>query len=140
MEKMTKRNVFEALINLATDGELVYGEGRIEIMAEDLKAFAENEIALLDKRAGRAKATAAKKRAEGDALMEAVEAALTDEFEPTADIAARVEGDEVTVAKITYRLNKLVANGVAEKTDMKIPATETTKARTVKGFRRLIAE
>lgn len=140
MEKMTKRNVFEALINLATDGELVYGEDRTEIMAEDLKAFAENEIALLDKRAARAKAQAAKKKAEADVLMEAVANELTDEFECTADIAARIEGEDVTVAKIVYRLNKLVADGVAEKTDMKIPATETTKARTVKAFRRVAAE
>lgn len=143
MEKITKRNIYTALINYAKTGELTFVTDAtadteaaiVTVTAEDLKAFAENEIALLDKRAARAKETAAKKRAEGDALTEAVAAALTDEYEATADIAARIEGEDLTLNKVVYRLNQLVAAGVAEKVDLKIAATETTKARTVKGFR-----
>lgn len=133
MEKLTKRSVYEALINYATTGVMSY-DGN-EITAEDLAAFAENEIALLDKKAEKAKERAAIKRAEGDALTDAVRNALTSEFEPIADIAARIEGDDVTVSKITYRLGQLVKNGEAEKDQLTIPATETTKMRKVVGYR-----
>lgn len=138
MEKLTKRNVYEALINYATTGVMSY-DGN-EITAEDLAAFAENEIVLLDKKAEKAKERAATKRAEGDALTDAVRDALTGEFEPIADIAARIEGEDVTVSKITYRLGQLVKAGEAEKAQITIPATETTKMRKVMAYRIASAE
>ena len=134
MEKMTKRNVYEAMINYATTGVMSY-DGN-EVTAEALAAFAENEIALLDKKAAKAKERAATKKAEGDELTDAVRAALsTEEFEPIAEIAARIEGEDVTVAKVTYRLTQLVKNGEAESTDVKIPGGEGVKARTIKGYK-----
>ena len=134
MEKMTKRNVYEALINYATTGVMSY-DGN-EITAEALAAFAENEIALLDKKAVKAKERAAQKRAEGDELTDAVRAAMsTENFEPIADIAARIEGEDVTVAKVTYRLTQLVKNGEAEKQELTIPGGEGQKARKVQGYK-----
>ena len=138
MEKMTKRNVYEALINLAKTGELTYAEGDTEVVVtgEALIAFAENEIALLDKKAVKAKERAASKRAEGDELTAAVKAVMsTEDFEPIAEIAARIEGEDVTVAKVTYRLTQLVKNGEAEKSELTIPATEGSKARKVQGYK-----
>ena len=139
MEKMTKRNVYEALINLGTNGNLTYttDEGEVEITGEDLVAFAENEISLLDKKAVKAKERAAAKRAEGDALTEAVFNVLTEEFEPIADITVRVEGEDVSLAKVGYRLRTLAAAGRAEKTELTIPATETSKTRKVVGYRKV---
>lgn len=133
MEKLTKRSVYEALINYATTGVMSY-DGN-EITAEDLAAFAENEIALLDKKAEKAKERAATKRAEGDALTDAVRNALTSEFEPIADIAARIEGEDVTVSKVSYRLTQLVKNQIAEKEQITIPAAEGQKARKIMGYR-----
>ena len=141
MEKITKRNVFEALINLATTGNLEFAtpEGSVEVTGEALKAFAENEIALLDKKAVKAKERAATKRAEGDELTDAVRGAMsTEDFEPIAEIAARISGEDVTVAKVTYRLTQLVKNGEAEKTELTIPAAEGGKARKVNGYKLLI--
>ena len=138
MEKMTKRNVYEALINFANGGHMSYIEGDAEVVvtAEVLAAFAENEIALLDKKAIKAKERAATKRAEGDELTGAVRAAMsTEEFEPIADIAARIEGEDVTVAKVTYRLTQLVKNGEAEKQELTIPGSEGQKARKVQGYK-----
>lgn len=138
MEKMTKRNVYEALINLANTGNLVYAsdEGDVTVTGEALIAFAENEIALLDKKAVKAKERAAQKRAEGDELTDAVRAVMsTEDFEPISEIAARIEGEDVTVAKVTYRLTQLVKNGEAEKTELTIPATEGSKARKVQGYK-----
>ena len=136
MEKVTKRNVYTAIINYAVSGEMVFDteDGQVTVGAEELKAFAENEIALLDKKAAKAKESAAKKRAEADELQIAVQAALTDEFAPIAEIAARIEGEDVTVSKVTYRLNALVEAGVAEKSDIKVPV-EGKKSRTIKGYR-----
>ena len=134
MEKMTKRNVYEALINYANTGVMSY-DGN-EVTAEALTAFAENEIALLDKKAIKAKERAASKRAEGDELTGAVRAAMsTEDFEPIADIAARIEGEDVTVAKVTYRLTQLVKNGEAEKQELTIPGAEGQKARKVQGYK-----
>ena len=141
MEKMTKRNVYEALINYANSGVMAYAadEGDVVVTAEALAAFAENEIALLDKKAIKAKERAATKRAEGDELTDAVRAAMSaEEFEPIADIAARIEGEDVTVAKVQYRLGQLVKNGEAEKEQITIPGGEGQKARKIMAYRKCV--
>ena len=138
MEKMTKRNVYEALINYANGGAMAYAgdEGDVVVSAEALAAFAENEISLLDKKAVKAKERAAQKLAEGDELTDAVRSAMsTETFEPIAEIAARIEGEDVTVAKVTYRLTQLVKNGEAEKQELTIPGAEGQKARKVQGYK-----
>lgn len=129
MEKITKREMFEAIIALATGGEMKYE-------AEAFVNFCENEIALLDKKAAKAKERAATKKAEGDELTEAVRAAMsTEEFEPIADIAARIEGEDVTVAKVQYRLTQLVKNGDAEKEQITVPGGEGQKARKIMAYK-----
>lgn len=139
MEKITKRNMYEALVNFANSGALTFAteEGDYVVSNEELAAFAENEIALLDKKAVKAKERAATKKAGVDELAEAVYATLGEEFEAIADIAARIEGEDVTVAKVTYRLTQLVDAGKAEKTELTIPGGEGVKARKVKGYRKL---
>ena len=133
-KKFTKRNMYAALVNFANGNGLMFDSenGMVEIDMDSLAQFAENEIALLDKKAVKAKETAAKKKTESDELMDAVYDALSDdEFESIADIAARVEGDEVTIAKVSYRLTQLVKAGKAIKDDIKI------EKRTVKGYKRV---
>lgn len=131
MEKITKREMFEAIIKAANGEGWTYD-------AADVVEFCEKEIANLDKKAVKAKEAAAKKRAEGDELTDAVRAALsTDTFEPIAEIAARIEGEDVTVAKVTYRLTTLVKNGEAEKSEITIPGGEGIKARKIMGYRAL---
>lgn len=128
MEKLTKRSVYEALLKMVETGTL-------EITEDELKTFCENEIALLDKKAEKAKERAATKRAEGDALTDAVRGALTGEFEPIADIAARIEGEDVTVAKVQYRLGQLVKAGEAEKEQITVPGGEGQKSRKIMAYR-----
>ena len=132
MEKITKREMFEAIIALATGGEMKYE-------AEAFVSFCENEIALLDKKAAKAKERAATKKAEGDELTDAVRAAMSaEEFEPIADIAARIEGEDVTVAKVQYRLTQLVKNGEAEKEQITVPGGEGQKARKIMAYRKCV--
>lgn len=129
MEKITKREMFEALAEAAKGAEFKF-------TAEELIAFAENEIALLDKKAVKAKERAATKKAEGDELTEAVRAAMsTEEFEPIADIAARIEGEDVTVAKVQYRLKTLVDNGIAVKEQITVPGTDGQKSRKIMAYK-----
>lgn len=137
MNKLTKRNVFEALVNYATEGAMEFEKdgAMIEVTPEEVKAFAEKEIALLDKKAAKAKERGAKKKEERDELCDAVLAVLTDEYATIADVAEAIEGEDVTVSKTTYRLNKLVAAGIAEKTDIKVGGEDGKKTRTVKAFR-----
>lgn len=138
MEKMTKRNVYEALINYANGGAMAYADGdtTVEVSAEALAAFAENEISLLDKKAVKAKERAAQKRAEGDELTDAVRAAMnTETFEPIAEIAARIEGEDVTLSKVTYRLGQLVKNGEATKEQITVPGTDGQKSRKIMAYK-----
>lgn len=138
MEKITKRQMYTAMINFANEGSFSFdaGDGEIMVVAPDeIVAFAENEIALLDKKAAKAKETAAKKKTEADALTDVIAQALGEDFEPIANIAARIEGDDVTVAKVTYRLNKLVELGLAEKQAIKVPGSDGKKSRTIQGYK-----
>lgn len=138
MEKITKKNIYTALVNFAETGTMVFdtAEGaKVEITMDVLKAFAEKEIEHLDKKAAKAKESAAKRKSEADGLMKAVEAVLTDEYETIADIAAKVDFEDATVSKVTYRLNKLVEAGVADKKDLKISGSDGKKGRTVKAYK-----
>ena len=131
--KVTKKDYYNNIIQAMKTGE-------VTIDPVDIIAFCENEIAMLDRKAEKAKERAAAKKADGDALTDAVRAVLTDEFAITADITLKVAealGDdaEVTIHRVQYRLTQLAKNGEAEVTDMKIEATETSKARTLKAYR-----
>ena len=130
-KKITKREMFEAIKAGCTTGEWTISDAEI---AE----FCDNEIALLDKKAIKAKERAAEKKAAGDELTEAVRAALTDEFTIIADIAAKVAetyGEDATIARVTYRLTQLVKNGEAENGDVKVEGGEGQKTRTIKAYR-----
>lgn len=130
MEKITKREMLVAIKETFETGKCKYD-------ADTVKAFCDKEIASLDSKAAKAKERAAAKKAEADVLMDQVKDALTGEFQVIADIAAAVAevNADATVSKVTYRLGKLVESGDAEKTQVTIPATETTKARKVQAYK-----
>lgn len=132
MEKITKREMYEAIKETFETGSCKYD-------ADTVVAFCEKEIASLDSKAAKAKERAAAKKAEADQLYDQVASVLTDEFQVIADIAAGVAelNDDATVSKVTYRLGKLVEAGVAEKTQVTIPASEGSKARKVQAYRKI---
>lgn len=114
--KITKRDNFTAII------EVLNGAGR-----SDLADVIAHEIELLDNKAAKAKATAAKKKVEGDALRDAVQAVLTDELATIADVTAKVEGEDVSTAKVQYRLNALVSAGIAVKEQVTVGEGESKR-------------
>lgn len=129
--KITKRMVLEAMIEVANGNDL-----SADLTWDDVRNYAMNEISLLDKRAVKAKERAEKNKAETDELMEIVYEAMNDDFEPIADIAARIEGEDVTVGKVGARLRKLVETGRAEKSELKVKR-EGEKTRTLVGYKRV---
>ena len=130
MEKITKREMFVAI-------KETFETGSCKFDAEVVKAFCDKEIAALDAKAVKAKERAAAKKAEADVLMGQVQDALTDEFQVIADIAAAVAevNPDATVSKVQYRLSKLVENQIAEKSQVTLEKTETSKARKVMAYR-----
>lgn len=117
-KKTTKKEMFAKIAEaLKSDVEVV--------------EFCEKEIAALDKKAEKARERAAKKRALGDELKDGIKDCLTNEFRTAADIAEEVISAgwaDATVAKVIYRLNALVKEGVAEKTDLECKTSEGKKA------------
>ena len=121
--KTTKKDYFTQIITLATEAD-----------KPELVEFAEKEIAALEKKAAKAKETAAKKKAD-DPLLGQVFAAVSDVFEPIADIALRVEGEEITAAKVAYRLRKLAEEGRVEKGEIVVEPEDGGKKRKIVGYK-----
>lgn len=107
---------------------------------EDLATVMEHEIELLEKKAATAKASAAKKKKANDALSDAVAAVLTDELQPIADITALVDAEDVTISKVQYRLNALVANGVARKEQISVKVGDDEKTRKCMAYALAVTE
>lgn len=105
MEKrITNKEKFELVRNILIDAN-----------ANDLADFIDEEIAKLDRKAAKAKETAAKKKEKPDELKDAVAALLTEDLQTTADILKALDNEEISTAKVTYRLTSLCKDGFARK-------------------------
>lgn len=125
--KLTDRIIYSAILNNTTD----------TLDANALAAWAEKKLDQLDRKAVKAKETAAKKRAEGDALTEAVYEATSDEFESISAIAERIEGADVTVSKVSYRLNALSKGDAPRLEKGEVTVEGDGKKRKVVAYRRI---
>ena len=127
--KVTKRERYESI------KALIEAVGAVEgIDTDGIVAFCDKEIATLDTRAEKAKERAAEKRAEGDELQAAVLAALTDEPASRQEVTDRIEGEDVTLAKVGYRLTALVKQGLAVKEEIAVTG-EDGKSKKVAAYR-----
>lgn len=125
-KKITKRDIYEAIAQAMETGEST-------IEPQEIIDFCHKEIAALDRKAEKARENAAKKREEGDALLELVRNALTDEYQTIADVTKAIDSEDVSVARVQYRLNQLVSMNRAEKTDISVG--EGQSKRTLKAYR-----
>lgn len=117
--KITKKDILNAVIALVAEDAAVK-VGEVDVTGADIKAYATKTIEQLEAKSAKAKERAAEKKADGDALRDAVEAVLTDEFQTIADITAQIEGEDVTAAKVSARLTSLVKAEKAHKVQVKI--------------------
>lgn len=130
--KVTKKDYFTKVIDLL-NGALDFGFNPDEDV-DAVIAFCEKEIETLDKRAAKAKETAAAKRAANDELYDAVAAILPAEFTSIDEITSLVNIPEATRAKVANRLNKLAAAGVAVKGEIATTGSDG-KSKKVVGYK-----
>lgn len=113
--KITKAMVLTAVAEYFEGNDFVAENG---VTAADICEYANKTIDQLAAKASKAKAKAAEKKAEGDALRETVESVLTDELQTIDQVTAAVNevvDDEVTRAKVQARLSQLVKVKIARK-------------------------
>lgn len=123
-EKITSRNHFERILSILNDVP----------DSDDLVEFCKHQIEMLDKRAAKARETAAAKREAVDPMMEATLAALTNEPQTIEDVVAAMNSEDCTIAKVRYRLTQLEKDGQVVKTEVTIPGGEGQRARKVKAY------
>ena len=100
MEKISKRDILNGLITLATTGTC-------ELTDTDIQMYAEKELAAMDKRAEAGKKRREAKAAENDEITEAVFAVMTDEPMSAEEILERLDID-LPKTKLIPKLTKLV--------------------------------
>ena len=110
-EKMTKAMWFEEIKAVVEASDYERKDEAVE--------FIDKQLELIASKAEKARKRAAKTKAEGDELREAVRAVLTDEFQTIDNIVAQVAEEGVTKAKVTARLTQLVKAEMAEKDQIK---------------------
>ena len=112
--KITKAMKFDMIKEIITNTE---ADAEVRDM---LVAFCDEQLASLAVKAAKAKEQAIQKKAESDALTSAIADVLTSEYQTIAEVMANFADDEdITRAKITSRLGKLVRDNVAEKETVK---------------------
>lgn len=120
--KVSKRDYLTAIIEAMRTGEIKYDPN-------DVIAFCEHEIELLDKKTAKAKERAAAKRAEGDELTEQIYDVLSsDEFMTIPEIVKALGDEDVSAQKASYRLRSLVEANRAEKTEITVAGSDGGKA------------
>ena len=119
--KMTKIDCFEQLAGIVEASDV---ENK-----EDILKFIQGSIETLENRKRAAQERAEKKKSEPDELAEAVKAVLSEELQTADDIAAQIEGEDVTKQKVVARLTKMVNAGTVRKDSVK-----TDDKRKVMGY------
>lgn len=112
----TQADMFTAIKSVFEGGELAEN-----MTAEDVVNFCDERLERLAVRAEKSRAYAAKRKADGGVLADAVYAALTSEPQTIDDITASLSEDlQATRAKVTNRLTTLVKDGKAVKSEVMI--------------------
>lgn len=119
--KMTKVDYFEQLAGIVEASDV---ENK-----EDILKFIQSSIETLENRKRAAQERAEKKKNEPDELADAVKAVLSEELQTADDIAAQIEGEDVTKQKVVTRLTKMVNAGIVRKDSVK-----TDDKRKVMGY------
>ena len=119
--KMTKIDCFEQLAGIVEASDV---ENK-----EDILKFIHSSIETLENRKRAAQERAEKKKNEPDELADAVKAVLSEELQTADDIAAQIEGEDVTKQKVVARLTKMVNAGIVRKDSVK-----TDDKRKVMGY------
>lgn len=112
-KKVTKKEWYAEIRKVVEAADVENKDGALE--------FIDNQVKLLEAKAAKAQENAAKKKADGDNLREAVYNVLTTELQTIDQITEQVviEGEDITRNKVTARLTQLVKADMAVKDTVK---------------------
>lgn len=112
-KKVTKKEWYAEIRKIVEAADAESKDGALE--------FIDNQVKLLEAKAAKAQENAAKKKADGDNLREAVYNVLTTELQTIDQITEQVviEGEDITRNKVTARLTQLVKADMAVKDTVK---------------------
>ena len=113
-KKITKADNFAELRNI------VITTVEDEAKRADLVAFIDKQLAELEKRKVDAAKRAEKKKAESDELTEEIFDLLGEELTTVDEVVVALDNEDITRAKVTARLGKLVKEGRVVKEVVKV--------------------
>jgi len=100
--------------------EMVLAAVEDQTQRDELVEFIDKQIETLEKRKVAAAGRAEKKKAESDAMTDAILAQIGDELITVDEIVIALDSEEVTRNKVTARLGKLVKAGTIVKETVKV--------------------
>ena len=100
--------------------EMVLAAVEDQAQQDELVEFIDKQIETLEKRKVAAAERAEKKKAESDAMTDAILAQIGDELITVDEIVIALDSEEVTRNKVTARLGKLVKAGTIVKEAVKV--------------------
>lgn len=100
--------------------EMVLAAVEDQAQQDELVEFIDKQIETLEKRKVAAAERAEKKKAESDAMTDAILAQIGDELITVDEIVVALDSEEVTRNKVTARLGKLVKVGTIVKEAVKV--------------------
>lgn len=100
--------------------EMVLAAVEDQAQQDELVEFIDKQIETLEKRKVAAAERAEKKKAESDAMTDAILAQIGNELITVDEIVVALDSEEVTRNKVTARLGKLVKAGVIVKEAVKV--------------------
>ena len=112
--------------------EMVIAAVEDQEQQNELVEFIDKQIEVLEKRKVAAAERAEKKRAESDALTEAILAQIGEELITVDEIVLALDSEDVTRNKVTARLGKLVKAGTIEKESVKVEGNKRMAYRIAK--------
>ena len=100
--------------------EMVLAAVEDQVQQDELVEFIDKQIETLEKRKVAAAERAEKKKAESDAITDAILAQIGNELITVDEIVIALDSEEVTRNKVTARLGKLVKAGTIVKETVKV--------------------
>ena len=100
--------------------EMVLAAVEDQVQRDELVEFIDKQIETLEKRKVAAAERAEKKKAESDAMTDAILAQIGNELITVDEIVVALDSEEVTRNKVTARLGKLVKAGTIVKEAVKV--------------------
>lgn len=112
-----RKEKYTAIKEILENAELAGIPCSSDITYEDLYDLVNYELKLLQKRHEYELARGEKRRQQIDPLIEVAASGLTDYWQTLPQIAERINQPDVTAGKLTHRMQILIKQGIAERTN-----------------------